>query len=52
MKKLKSWVIWLLVALTLLGVLEIVRLYNKEENDFVERCMNAGYSREYCIAHK
>jgi hypothetical protein len=50
--KLKSWVKWLIISLALLGIIELLNLYNKEEEKFVDKCINAGYTREYCLTHK
>jgi hypothetical protein len=47
--KLKSWVKWLIVGLVLLGIVELFLII---DNKFVDNCTKAGYTKEYCIAHK
>ena len=47
--KLKSWVKWLIVGIVLFVLLAIVE---KSDRDFVETCMEHGYSKYYCEAHK
>ena len=47
--KLGSGVKWLILGFALLGLLKIVE---ESDRDFVKKCMSAGYSKNYCIAHK
>lgn len=47
--RLKSWVKVVLVSLVFIG---LISLLVKVDDDFMNGCMNSGYSKEYCIAHK
>ena len=39
----------IIIALILIGMIVIA---NKENDDFIESCTNAGFTKEYCEAHK
>lgn len=40
----------IMIIVVIVGAVMI--LVNKENDNFKENCMNAGYTEEYCIAHK
>lgn len=39
----------IIIAIIMIGIMIIA---TKESDDFVKGCMKAGYTKEYCEAHK
>ena len=39
----------IIIALILIGMIVIA---NKENDDFIKSCTDAGFTKEYCEAHK
>ena len=49
MKKLKTWV---KVALIILVIIVLGNITKKLDDNFIESCTDAGFTKEYCEAHK
>ena len=47
--KLRRWVKVTLAVIVLIGTIAILQ---KLDNDYMDGCIEAGYSETYCIAHK
>ena len=43
--RLKSWVKWLILILVFIGFAVVLA---KTNDDFIESCINSGYSETYC----